>query len=179
MDFCTFKFSLILISFFVEGSTWYSTPDQFRLAGYLSLVYMSYLYEEEFTPAERRQEVGTINWPDWHYGVLSMYGNAMALNHMSGSQISNVIKLNMLIDWPSSNDLNPNTKVHIHVYHSHERFSKFVFRMGQYDNITASAVANMDMSKISYYCLRLALESRRMAPVDLKIMLDKQIQGKN
>ncbi len=35
------------------GSTWYSTPDQFRLVSYLTLFGMSYLSQEEFSPTER------------------------------------------------------------------------------------------------------------------------------
>lgn len=138
---------------------------------------MSYLYEEEFTSAERKGELEVKNWPDWHYGVLSMYGNAMALNHLAGSQQMNVVKLDQLIDFPSTNNMNPNTKLHIHVFHGYEMFSKFTFKANGYDNITA--VADKDMDKISFYCLRMALDGKRISPVGLKAMLDKQIERKN
>ena len=153
-----------------EGSTWYSTPDQFRVAGYLSMVFMGYLYEEEFTEAERKGQLGVMNWPDWHYGVLSMYGNAMALNHLSGSNQMNVVKLNDLIDFPSSNTLNPNQKIHIHVFHTDELFSKFAFKSNKYDNMT---VADKDLDKINYYCLKMALDGKRIAPADLNNLLNQ------
>jgi hypothetical protein len=54
------------------GSTWYSTPSQFRIVSYLTLFNMMYLAEEEFTTADKTGKVGTVNWPEWHYGV-SLY----------------------------------------------------------------------------------------------------------
>lgn len=137
---------------------------------------MSYLYEEEFTSAEREGKLGVENWPDWHYGVLSMYGNHMALNHLAGSKQMNVIKLSDLIDFPSTNDMDPKTKLHIHVFHSDVMFSKFMFKSNRYENMT---VADEDMNKIKFYCLKMALDSKRIASADLKKMLDQQIALKN
>ena len=45
------------------GSTWYSTPAQFRLVSYLTLVSMAYINSEEFSEPERQARVGTILWP--------------------------------------------------------------------------------------------------------------------
>jgi hypothetical protein len=42
------------------GSTWYSTPAQFRIAGYLSSYLMAYLAKEEFTQAEREGKTGVM-----------------------------------------------------------------------------------------------------------------------
>ena len=44
------------------GSTWYSTPTQFRLVSYLTLVSMVYLSNEEFSLTEQKGKVGTILW---------------------------------------------------------------------------------------------------------------------
>jgi hypothetical protein len=131
---------------------------------------MGYLCEEEFTAAERNDQFGEATWPDWHHGVLSMYGSAMALNHLSGSNQMNVVKLNYLIDFPSSNTLNPNQKIHIHAFHTWEVFSKFAFKENKYDNMT---VADKDLDKINYYCLKMALDSKRIAPADLNKMLNQ------
>ncbi len=38
------------------GSSWLSTPNQFRLAAYLSSFLMGYLYREEFSITEREGE---------------------------------------------------------------------------------------------------------------------------
>ena len=45
------------------GSTWYSTPAQFRYVSYLTLVSMAYINGEEFSEPERQDKVGTILWP--------------------------------------------------------------------------------------------------------------------
>jgi hypothetical protein len=51
------------------GSTWYSTPDNFRLTSYLTLVSMIYISNEEFTPSDHQLKIGILQWPYWHYGV--------------------------------------------------------------------------------------------------------------
>jgi hypothetical protein len=62
------------------GSTWYSTPHQFRMVSYLTLFGMAYLSSEEFAQPEREGKVGTILWPDWHFGVLLLYGQGLMLS---------------------------------------------------------------------------------------------------
>lgn len=52
------------------GSTWYSTPENFRLVSYLTLVSMAYLSNEEFSKTEREGKLAARLWPDWHYGVI-------------------------------------------------------------------------------------------------------------
>ena len=44
------------------GSTWYSTPNQFRIAAYLTLVATIYLSNEEFSLTERSGKLGTNHW---------------------------------------------------------------------------------------------------------------------
>ena len=50
------------------GSTWYSTPAQFRLVAYYTLFGMAYLSNEEFAEPERQGKLGVDLWPEWHYG---------------------------------------------------------------------------------------------------------------
>ena len=45
------------------GSTWFSTPAQFRLVSYFTLLSMAYISGEEFSESERLGKVGTILWP--------------------------------------------------------------------------------------------------------------------
>ncbi len=73
------------------GSTWISTPDQFRIVSYLTLISMMYISEEEFSQPEKQ---GKLNlWPYWHYGVLLLYGQNIAINHLIATNNINVIKL--------------------------------------------------------------------------------------
>ncbi len=61
---------------------------------------MGYLGTEEFAQPEREGKLGTILWPEWHYGVLLLYGQNLALNHLIGLKQSNVVKIENYIDYP-------------------------------------------------------------------------------
>ncbi len=129
----------------------------------------SYLSQEEFSQPERDGKVGTELWPYWHYGVLLLYGQNIGLNHLIGSHQMNVVKLDNLIDFPSANTENINTKLHIHVFHGDDVFSKFAFKMGKYDNMTLDGDAN----RVKFYCLKMALEAKRTTNDELKKQLDQ------
>ena len=150
------------------GSTWYSTPNQFRIVSYLTLVSMVYLSNEEFSSTERRGKLGVQHWPDWHYGVVLLYGQNLAMNHLISSGRANIKKLENLIDYPSANEELISSKVHIHVFHGSNLFSKFKFKDGSYNNITLP-INNTHLVK--YYCLSMALES--MTLVEFKNLSEK------
>ena len=158
------------------GSTWYSTPEQFRLVAYLTLFGMAYLSEEEFTPPEREGKVGTINWPYWHYGVLLLYGQNLAMNHLIATHQLNIVKLDKLFDVESEFSSPINQVLHIHVYHGAEMFSKFQFKDGQYDNLTTESE---NTNQIKFYCLKMALESKFNDPKQLNSMLRNLTSLKN
>jgi hypothetical protein len=61
------------------------------------------------------------------------------------------------------------------VYHGGDIFSKFAFKMGQYDNMT---VPTVDTHQIKNYCLKMALESKRTTCTDLVKQLREQINKK-
>jgi hypothetical protein len=151
------------------GSTWFSTPDQFRLVSYLTLFGMTYLSEEEFTPPERQGKLGVMLWPYWHYGVLLLYGQNLGLNHLIATKQLNVIKLEEHLDYPSYYGENINKMLHIHVFHGDSLFSKFQFKAGKYDALDAN---KYDTNIAKYYALKMALEGKRIAPVELfKLLL--------
>jgi hypothetical protein len=157
------------------GSTWYSTPNQFRIVSYLTLVSMVYLSNEEFSSTERKGKLGVQHWPDWHYGVVLLYGQNLAMNHLISSGRANIIKLENLIDFPSANEELISSKVHIHVFHGDDMFSKFAFKAGAYNKFTLP-ISNTHLVK--YYCLSMALESKRMTLVELKDLSEKVKQKK-
>jgi hypothetical protein len=95
------------------GSTWYSTPRQFRIVSYFTLVSMVYISNYEFTEPERKSQIGTLNWPEWHYGVLLLYGQHVAVNHLSSKRI-NFVKLQEHFDVPSSADISIDAVLQIH-----------------------------------------------------------------
>ena len=158
------------------GSTWISTPAHFRVVSYLTLIFMSYLGTEEFSKPEIEEQVGTLLWPYWHYGVLLLYGQNLAMNHLIGSNQLNVTCLERLIDYGSGNTDSVFSALHIHVFHGDDLFSKFAFRSGKYDNLTSP----IDMKdQVKYYCLYNALESKRKSAIELHNLLKSVIQKKN
>ena len=158
------------------GSTWYSTPAQIRIVSYYTLVSMAYLNSEEFSEPERQSKVGTILWPEWHYGVLLLYGQCIAMNHLIATKQITVKKLDNLIDYSSDNEGSIFSKVHIHVYHGDTIFSKFYFRDGRYDNMT---LPRGDFNQIKYYCLNIALESKRKSSLEIHQMFQNVSKLKN
>jgi hypothetical protein len=167
------------------GSTWISTPEQFRIVSYLTLIGMAYLAAEEFTEPERRGQVGTTNWPEWHYGVLLLYGQNLAMNHLIGSDQLNVVRLHNYIDYPSGNDQSVFEMLHIHVYHGEDMFSKFIFKVGRYDNLSLSdfdpsnKAPRYKYHTVRQFCLRMALESKRMSSETLYKLLLNDTSNKN
>ena len=157
------------------GSTWISTPDQFRIVSYLTLFGMAYIGKEEFSLLEREGKAGTELWPAWHYGVLLLYGQNLGMNHLIGAKQLNVPKLFNYIDYSTSNSQSVNSVIHLHCYHEEESFSKNVFKMGNYDNMSIP-LENSD--QIGNYCLRLALESKRFNSNDLLKLLKIEINKK-
>jgi hypothetical protein len=157
------------------GSTWYSTPHQFRIVSYLTLVSMIYLSNEEFSSTERKGKLGTGNWPEWYYGVILLYGQTLAMNHLISLGVMNIKKLENLIDFPSNTEELVSSKVHIHVFHDNVLFSKWKFKSGGYDNMTLP-ISNSHLVK--YYCLNIALESKRKSLNELKTLGKKVIENK-
>ena len=134
---------------------------------------MLYLSQEEFAQPEREGKLGVQMWPDWHYGVLSMYGADFGLNHLMGSKQLNLVILNNLIDYPSANTESVYDKIHIHVFHGDDLFSKFAFKMGHYDNMTIT-----DSNQIKFYCLKMAMEAKKVKTSNLKVQFSNQILNK-
>ena len=72
-----------------------------------------------------------------HYGVLLLYGQHLALNHLAGTNQLRIIIGTNLLD-QSTTDKSPDyikkgTRLNLHCWHTSERFSKFAFKLGQYN----------------------------------------------
>jgi hypothetical protein len=154
------------------GSTWISTPEQFRLVSYYTLFGMAYLSQEEFATPERAGALGTINWPEWHYGVLLLYGQSLGLNHLIATRQLNVVKLEGLVDFNAAYTSSIFKIIHIHVFQGADLFSKFAFKAGSYNNMT---VSEKDSENVKYYALKMALEGKQLNESQLVKDLDTQI----
>jgi hypothetical protein len=144
---------------------------------------MAYLSAEEFNSADRNGQVGTTNWPDWHYGILLLYGQNLALNHLIGLNQLNVVNLPLYIDFRSENEGTIFDILHIHAYHDEKMFSKYSFKRGAYDNLTLDDYDRRNQStiykynQVKYYSLRMALEGKLMNCSQLnKLLQDQTLQ---
>jgi hypothetical protein len=99
----------------------------------------------------------------------------MAMNHLIVTKEINVVKLENLIDYGSGNTESIFNKIHIHVFHGEDMFSKFMFRDGRYDNLP---LPYNDTNLIKFYCLNIALESRKKPHDEMVKMLNDVIKIK-
>ena len=72
-----------------------------------------------------------------HYGVLLLYGQHLALNHLVAENHLRVVIGTNLLD-QSTTDGNPKyvqdgIRLNLHCWHTSDRFSKFAFKLGQYN----------------------------------------------
>jgi len=107
---------------------------------------MLHLAKYEFFRAERENKFGTLSWPDWHYGVLSMYGTHLAVNHLIIAENLQVIKADKILDQSATvtdvNGIEKNNRLHLHCWHGEKDFSKFKFKMGLYNSTFVQTIIN-------------------------------------
>ena len=106
---------------------------------------------------------------------MLLYGASLALNHLQATNQSNVINLFDYIDFPTEDQSSVFKKIHLHVFHGDSMFSKFAFKIGNYDNMTIPENANTT----SAYALKMALESKRSSAKDLLFQFNKETARKN
>lgn len=150
------------------GSTWYSGVDQIRLISYLTLLGMCILSVEEFTSLEKSGRLGVKSWPQWHYGVLSLYGQSLVMNHLIKSKQMNIIKLDNQLDYPSHSNISIDNIIAIHAYHTGRLFSKYELKLGKYDKFEGK---DFNFNVVKYYSLKMALEAKFLSNFELEHML--------
>ena len=153
------------------GSTWYSTPDQFKLVSYLTLFGMAYLSEEEFCQVEREGKLFSWLWPDWHYGVLLLYGQSLALNHLIATDQISIVKLENYFDFPAHLSNKIKNIVHIHVFRGEEMFSKSQLKAGNYNYLRNQT---QDTSVVKFYALDIALRAKYTYSYEMAQLLKQQ-----
>ena len=72
-----------------------------------------------------------------HYGVLLLYGQHLGINHLVGQNKIRIIIGHDRLDQSSTNKdpayLRTGARLNFHCWHTNERFSKFAFKLGQYN----------------------------------------------
>jgi hypothetical protein len=134
----------------------YGSPYAAYQIADLTLDAMLHLALNEFARVEREQKLATMLWPDWHYGVLSMYGTHLAVNHLIALNKINIQNGDQLFDQPTTNrnqnDIENNNRLHLHCWHTDEQFSKFQFKANKYNHIDPYTLIN-DTSPKGYVSL--------------------------
>jgi hypothetical protein len=129
------------------GSTHYGFAPLVRDVCIHSLAIAKHIINHEFTD-------GYGVWPSWYKGVVSMYSNEIAVNHL----VKKVIIDGNKLDYFSTSSESILDHPHVHCWHTAEMFSKFAFELGHYDRI---AIEELDLSIIKDYCLFIALKARK------------------
>ena len=111
-----------------------------------------------------------------HYGVLLLYGQHLALNHLVGTNQIRMIIGSDLLDQSSTDAttayVQQGTRLNFHCWHTNERFSKFAFKLGHYkqseldkyrNDTTAQAYVRIICISLKSIILFLLFKSMRMA----------------
>jgi hypothetical protein len=88
----------------------------------------------------------------------------MALNHLYGANLVNLNVVPELIDYGSANENNITNMVHIHVFHGDDLFSKFAFKLGQYNETHLNTTST---HLVKYFALKMALDSKKLTGLQL------------
>ena len=92
-------------------------------------------------------------WPEWHFGVLLLYGGHLAINHLVASEKFDIGLGDELLDQgvtsTDAKDIIENHRLHLHCWHGSKPFSKFDFKEGKYNHIKPSTLVS-DTSAYGY-----------------------------
>lgn len=131
---------------FNVGSTNYGNAVLVREVCKLTTEVCKYILQNEFIDNEG-------NWPSWYKGVSLLYANEIAVNHL----VDNVILDGNKLDFGSASRESIYDHPHIHCWHTNDKFSKFMFENGKYNN---ERIDLLNINEIADYCMYIALKSR-------------------
>ena len=124
------------------GSTFMAHSNVTLLYAQLHMEYCKKLRAEEFPD-------GYGTWPQWYFGVLTMYAGQLAANAFFGTGIT----MGGLDVHCMAREKMGATDYHIHAFHTLDHFSKLNWRQGYYKDYDMS---KLDKENIADYCLWIA-----------------------
>lgn len=128
------------------NSTWYGPTEVVRRASAFNEMLMKYILTHCFS-----DEKG--EWPGWYWGVTSLYAGEIAVNHCApDAQRCGALDASSTSQEPISNF------VHIHCWHTDEKFSKHDFMAGRY---ALEDALGLDMNIVRDYCMAMSFRSLR------------------
>jgi hypothetical protein len=126
------------------GSTWYGPTEVVRRTSALTEMLTRHLISNEFSDGEGQ-------WPGWYRGVSLLYAGEIAVNHCAPD-----VQLTDLLD-AFSTSAEPTTRfVHVHCWHTDEKFSKHAFMAGKY---TEADALDLDLNIVRDYCMAMSFRS--------------------
>jgi hypothetical protein len=126
------------------GSTWYGPTGVVRQASAFAEMLTKHLVSHEFADDEGA-------WPGWYRGVALLYAGEIAVNHCAPDA-----ERSALLDAFSTSPEPTSNYVHIHCWHTPERFSKHAFMAGKY---TRADARNLDLDVVRDYCMAMSFRS--------------------
>ena len=126
------------------GSTWYGPTAVVRRASAFAEMLTKHILTQHFTTDEG-------SWPGWYRGVSLLYAGEIAVNHcVPDAQRS------ALLDSVSTSKEAISRCVHIHCWHTDDRFSKHAFMSNRY---TLADARDLDLDVVRDYCMAMSFRS--------------------
>ena len=155
------------------GSTWIGPAPLVARITARAVHWMIHLSKIEFSPKQRTSAWwGQASlWPEWHYGVLSMYGTHLAINEVT--QLGKKFPFRKMdLDHPTSSHQNCTSEgpLHLHTYQTPDYFSKYVFTDRKYVG-NNSLPSSLNSTRCCDYAGYIAGDSLNMTSTELAEML--------
>ncbi|GAU90489.1 hypothetical protein RvY_02896 [Ramazzottius varieornatus] len=148
------------------GSTWVGPAPLISKIAARTVHWMVYLSKTEFAPKMRKQSWWSqaVLWPEWHYGVLLLYGGQLAINEiLHAGRRYPFQKIDLDHPTTSTAACTETGPIHLHTYQSDTYFSKYRFASGAYKN-THSLPIVLNSSRCCDYAGYIAGDSLSMSP---------------
>ena len=127
------------------GSTWYGPTDVVRRASAYAEMMTKHILTQHFADEGE--------WPGWYRGVALLYAGEIAVNHCAPDA-----QRSALLDSLSTSREPTSRSVHIHCWHTDEKFSKHWFTAGRYTHADAR---DLDLDVARDYCMAMSFRSLR------------------
>jgi hypothetical protein len=126
------------------GSTWYGPTDVVRRTCAFAELLTRHILSHEFPDGEGE-------WPGWYRGVALLYAGEIAVNHCAPDA-----ERSELLD-AFSTSIEPTSRfVHIHSWHTDDKFSKHAFMSRRY---TPADADDLSLDVVRDYCLAMSFRS--------------------
>eukprot|EP01125_Pyxidicula_operculata_P022249 TRINITY_DN898_c1_g2_i2.p1 TRINITY_DN898_c1_g2~~TRINITY_DN898_c1_g2_i2.p1 ORF type:complete len:187 (-),score=28.56 TRINITY_DN898_c1_g2_i2:239-799(-) len=138
------------------GSTWYGPSKIVQTCANLSMSVMYHISTKEFTKLEKSSDFAGMakNWPEWHYGVLTLYAGQIAVNHCAA--MVGYKNVPDQLDYRTDSNSPIAEHAHLHAWQGGGRFAKDRFYEGKYAD---EKLEKLDLTRCDEYAMYMALSA--------------------